>query len=196
MSSQRFFFILFILIALVFCWSNTSVVPALRWGKRSYARLWGFNSSAWGSYTPRSLPANRGLDHFSGSSSNLRQTIISQAASNSLDPDLVHAIIWVESGYNPQAVSRTGATGLMQLMPGTAREVGVRDSFNPHQNVAGGSRYLKAMLDRFNGNLPLALAAYNAGPAAVEKYGGIPPIPETRAYVQNVLRAYQFFKGA
>ncbi len=103
---------------------------------------------------------------------------------------LIDAVIRTESGYRPNAVSRSGAQGLMQLMPGTAAEVGVRDPFDPRQNILGGAMYLKKMYDRF-GSLKLAIAAYNAGPAAVAKHGGIPPFAETRRYVQVVLKRYE-----
>lgn len=118
--------------------------------------------------------------------------LIEPAASRyGLDSRLVAAVIWVESSGDPQAVSRKGAQGLMQLMPETARRLGVRDALNPNQNVEGGSQYLRQQLDDHNGDLSLALAAYNAGPQAVARYGGIPPYPETQKYVERVLDLYR-----
>lgn len=102
-----------------------------------------------------------------------------------LDPRLVRAVVQVESGYNPRALSRKGAMGLMQLMPDTAREMGVEDPWDPEQNVRGGTAYLRRMIDRF-GDLDVALAAYNAGPEAVTRYSGVPPYEETRSYVRRV----------
>jgi soluble lytic murein transglycosylase-like protein len=120
----------------------------------------------------------------------LRQPIRDAAASTGLPEALIDAVIRTESGYRPQAVSRTGARGLMQLMPSTARMLGVVDAFDVRQNILGGSRYLRRLVDRF-GSLKLAVAAYNAGPGAVEKFGGIPPYEETRRYVQVVLGRYE-----
>lgn len=110
------------------------------------------------------------------------------AAQYALEPSLVYAVIRAESNFNPRAVSRAGARGLMQLMPGTAKEMGVTDSFDPAQNIAGGTQYLYRMLQLFDNDLQLALAAYNSGPETVRRHGGIPPIKETRDYVARVLK--------
>jgi len=121
--------------------------------------------------------------------------IISSASRNfSVDPDLVRAVIQAESNFNPQAVSPKGAMGLMQLMPATAREMAVTDPFNPEENIQGGVRYLSELLQLLNHKLPLALAAYNAGPTKVLARNEIPPIEETKDYVQRVLRNYKNFK--
>ncbi|MBD3617876.1 MAG: lytic transglycosylase domain-containing protein [Chromatiales bacterium] len=113
------------------------------------------------------------------------------ARQHGVDDLLIKAIITVESCFDTQAVSRVGAEGLMQLMPGTAAMLGVTDSFNAQQNIAGGVRYFAQMLQRFDDDTQLALAAYNAGPSAVSRYGGIPPYRETQGYVKKVLRYYQ-----
>jgi soluble lytic murein transglycosylase-like protein len=107
-----------------------------------------------------------------------------------LDPLLVHAVIMQESGYKPSAVSQAGALGLMQLMPATAKGLGVTDPLNPLQNLEGGVKYLAQQVQRFGGNIPMALAAYNAGPNAVAQYGGIPPYSETKNYVRTILVNY------
>lgn len=119
------------------------------------------------------------------------QVAAREAGRRHLDPDLVQAVIGVESGNDPLTVSRKGALGLMQLMPETARLMGVSDPFDPEENIQGGVKYLASMLERFRGRLDLALAAYNAGPTAVERHGGIPPYTETRNYVARVLDAYR-----
>lgn len=108
-----------------------------------------------------------------------------------IDVELLASVVHAESDGRTKAVSRTGAQGLMQLMPGTARNLGVKDSFQPDQNINGGTAYLDALLTRYHDNLALALAAYNAGPAAVDKYHGIPPYRETRAYVARVMNEFK-----
>lgn len=114
------------------------------------------------------------------------------AASSSVAPDLLRAVIAVESGFNASAVSKKGAVGLMQLMPATARRYGASNRYDPRQNVHAGARYLKALIDRYDKDLNLALAAYNAGEEAVERYGRrIPPFRETEAYVPRVLKVYR-----
>jgi Transglycosylase SLT domain len=117
--------------------------------------------------------------------------LIAQAgASHNLDVDLLASVVRAESGGNIHAVSRTGAQGLMQLMPGTAAELGVTDSFRADQNINGGTAYLDTLLLRYHDHLALALAAYNAGPVAVDKYHGVPPYRETRLYVARVIREF------
>jgi len=110
------------------------------------------------------------------------------AAQHSLPPELIHSVIKVESNYNPVAVSSKGALGLMQLIPSTARRFGVLDAFDPADNIQGGAKYLRYLLDLYRGDYPLALAAYNAGEGAVAKYGTVPPYPETRSYLRLVAR--------
>lgn len=112
--------------------------------------------------------------------------IAEAAALYKLDPNLIRAIIRAESAFNPFAVSRAGAQGLMQLMPAVSEELSVLDPFDPRQNIFGGARYLRQLLDRNDGNLDLAVASYNAGPGAVDRYNGIPPYRETRNYVKKV----------
>lgn len=124
------------------------------------------------------------------SRSTIDRYVAQSAAASGIDPALLAAMISNESGFNPYATSGAGARGLMQLMPQTAASLGVTDAYDPEQNVRAGARYLRALLDRF-GTLQLAVAAYNAGPAAVERYGGVPPYLETRAYVRNVLARYR-----
>ncbi|MGQ9512667.1 lytic transglycosylase domain-containing protein [Thermodesulfitimonas sp.] len=118
----------------------------------------------------------------------LEELFAAAAARFGVRAELLQAVARVESGFNPRAVSRAGAQGIMQLMPDTARALGVRDPFDPAENIFAGAAYLRSLLDRFGGNEALALAAYNAGPGAVARYGGIPPYAETKAYVAKVLQ--------
>jgi soluble lytic murein transglycosylase-like protein len=122
------------------------------------------------------------------------QLITVTATRNQLDSALLKAVVHAESSFNPRARSRRGALGLMQLMPRTAKHYGVRNAFDPKQNLAGGARHLRNLLNRFNGDETLALAAYNAGETAVNRYGGIPPYAETRAYVRRVQRLRQTYQ--
>lgn len=115
---------------------------------------------------------------------------------NNLDKDFVKALIKQESGFQPDVTSHCGAMGLMQLMPATANSMGVKNAYDAEQNIAGGTKYLKGLMDRFGGNKELALAAYNAGPGAVQKYGGIPPYKETQNYVKNIMSSYQRYSSA
>ncbi len=119
----------------------------------------------------------------------LRRLVSSGARANGLPPDLVAAMVQVESHGDPAAISRSGAQGLMQLMPDTAATYGVMNSFDPESNVYAGCRYMRDLLARYHNNVPLALAAYNAGPGAVDAFHGIPPFGETRAYVARVTSA-------
>ena len=124
------------------------------------------------------------------SPADLNQMLAKAGSEHNLDEDLLASVIKAESGGNTRAVSRTGARGLMQLMPGTASELGVKDSFAPDQNVQGGTAYLDTLLTRYHDNIALALAAYNAGPLAVDRYHGIPPYRETQAYVARVIHEF------
>ena len=124
------------------------------------------------------------------SPADLHELLAKVGSSHNVDVDLLASLVKAESGGNARAVSRTGARGLMQLMPKTATELGVGDSFRPDQNVSGGTAYLDELLTTYHDNLALALAAYNAGPAAVDKYHGIPPYAETRAYVARVIHEF------
>jgi soluble lytic murein transglycosylase-like protein len=130
------------------------------------------------------------------SQADLHELMAKAGAQHNLDVDLLASVVRAESGGNTLAVSRTGAQGLMQLMPQTAAQLGVADSFRPDQNIQGGTAYLDALLIQYHDNLALALAAYNAGPAAVAKYHGVPPYRETRAYVARVILEFNRQKKA
>jgi soluble lytic murein transglycosylase-like protein len=121
--------------------------------------------------------------------------ILQEAGRHEIDPALVKAIIMAESGYNPNAISEKGAKGLMQLMPSTAQALGVEDAFNPQQNISGGVRYFKKLVNRFDGDIKLALAAYNAGSKKVRHYQGIPPYKATHYYIEKVFKYYKLYKN-
>lgn len=140
-------------------------------------------TSEYSFYLKESPPAGVKKGAFNGP---FDEIIERHASANRLEKALVKAVIKAESNYNPKAISNKGAQGMMQLIPETAREMRVADPFDPEDNIRGGTRYLRKLLDLFNGNLDLALAAYNAGPGAVRQHGGIPPYTETRNYVQRV----------
>jgi soluble lytic murein transglycosylase-like protein len=126
------------------------------------------------------IPANQAYDDI----------IVEAAAKYDMDANLIRAVMQAESAFHPFAVSRAGAEGLMQLMPALSDEMGVSNAFDPRDNIMGGVRYLKRLLDYHNGNLDLALASYNAGPGNVERYGGVPPFRETRIYIKTIKQIY------
>lgn len=128
-------------------------------------------------------------------SQSVKPLIAEAAATHGVDPALIEAVVRQESAYDAGAKSGVGAEGLMQLMPATAKELGVENSMDARQNVMGGTKYLKQLLARFDGNMTKAIAGYNAGPGAVEKYGGVPPFSETQNYVKKVLDNYQELKS-
>lgn len=130
-----------------------------------------------------------------GDSKDFDGMIREASSKHGVDEALVRAVIRQESGFNPKATSWVGAQGLMQLMPETAKDLGVVDAYDPYQNIMGGTLYLRQLMDRFDGNLTKVLAGYNAGPGAVEKHNGIPPYEETQNYVAKVLDNYQAYKS-
>ncbi|WP_051309012.1 lytic transglycosylase domain-containing protein [Desulfogranum japonicum] len=145
-------------------------------------RLSSYDSKAYGARSSVTLKA-------------LNRYIERAALRHKVDPHLIRAIIKTESNFNPRAVSTRGACGLMQLMPGTAKDLKVSDPFDIRQNIDGGTRYLKRLLQSYNGNVKLSLAAYNAGPGRVKPNGVVPKIPETLAYVDKVLKYYRAYRG-
>lgn len=145
---------------------------------------------------PNAAPALPGTQPTAGSPASPAVTgglVASTARQNQLDPALLQAVMTAESGGNPQATSPVGAMGLMQLMPGTAKDLGVTNPYDPAQNLAGGARYLSSLTHKYG--LANGVAAYNAGPGAVEAHGGVPPYPETQHYVQKVLSLYKEFQN-
>lgn len=133
--------------------------------------------------TPRPRQTIRDTDYYN-------DIIYSKSDKYNLEPSLIKAVITAESNWKPTAVSTKGAIGLMQLMPSTATDMLVNNPYNPEENIEGGAKYLRYLLDRFNGDVTLALAAYNSGPETVRKFGNVPPIPETQQYVKRVLSMY------
>ena len=142
--------------------------------------LYGCSSAGVLPYAPNSL-----------SPADLQSLVQGASSRNGVAPALVHAVVMAESAGNPAAVSNAGAQGLMQIMPDTAASCGVSNAFDPAENVDCGTRYLHSLLERYNNNVELAVAAYNAGPGAVDQYRGVPPFAETQAYVTRVLTAYR-----
>lgn len=142
--------------------------------------------------TPVAMPRDRSPERLTRYDAHIREA----ASLYQIPEELVRAVILVESNYDPRAVSRAGAIGLMQLMPATAATMLVEDIYDPRQNILGGTRYLRVLANMFNGDLMLTIAGYNAGENAVLRYGGIPPYPETQGYVTKVIENYQRYREA
>lgn len=173
---------------------SASALRALN-ARNNYARSNNFDAGALRSFNntvsfsgANQTNSNSSLEKFPQNVRRWEKIIEKASIVHGVDKTLIAAVMEAESAGNPKAVSRAGASGLMQLMPGTARDMGVKNVFDPTENIMGGVRYLRLMLDRFGGDLRLALAAYNAGPGNVERFGGIPPFRETRNYVENITR--------
>ncbi|MEW6281534.1 MAG: lytic transglycosylase domain-containing protein [Candidatus Eremiobacterota bacterium] len=145
-------------------------------------------------FTPAQASKNDKVGSWNGDPRDFDSMIKQASRTHNVDESLIRAVIKQESAYDPKATSHCGAMGLMQLMPETAADLGVADAYDPYQNIMGGTKYLRQLLDRFNGNMTRAIAGYNAGPGAVEQHGGIPPYPETQNYVACVLEFYQRYK--
>jgi Transglycosylase SLT domain len=175
--------------------SHASISVTFGSAKAESAKSWSTKSGSAKFGSPKSRSARFGSPKFVPAPA-LNQVVNSASAAYHLDPDLVNSVIHAESGFNSRAVSPKGARGLMQLMPGTANQLGVNDAFDPQANVTGGSRYLRELLERYNFDLVKALAAYNAGPQRVEQYRGVPPFRETRAYVARIVHEYNTKKIA
>jgi len=182
-----------------------SLTAFLVWGTLSYADIYKYvdeNGVAHFTNMPDSKgykkiiserPGQNTAEPVTKSASNAsdyRHIVNNKAKKYNIEPSLVKAVISTESNWNPSAISRKGAIGLMQLMPFTARDMGVSNPFNPEENIEGGTKYLRFLLDKFDWDVSLALAAYNAGPATIEESGGIPRIQETQKYVKKVLSIY------
>ena len=140
-------------------------------------------------------PSRNSRNTFRTAPQTINRYIQLAAANHQVDPLLIKAVIKAESNFDPNAISPKGAQGLMQLMPGTAKDLAVNDPFDPFQNINGGTKYLRYLLDNFKGNVELSLAAYNAGPGRVAPYGVIPGIPETQNYVAKVMETYKSYRG-
>lgn len=194
-TTAQWIFILFILAIF-------TLPPMYGHKNRHQAEMRGLNDSALvlRTLTKKEQPIPRESERLSSSATKIEQRfdpLIHKAATRyDVDPALVKAIIKAESEYNPKAISKRGAKGLMQLMPGTARALGVEDCFNPEHNIDGGVKYFKKLLDRFNGNVKLGLAAYNAGAGKVRRYGGVPPFRATRYYIEKVFKYYSLYRQA
>ncbi|MGA8178927.1 MAG: lytic transglycosylase domain-containing protein [Desulfobacterales bacterium] len=189
----RFFFILTLVLGLSYlrAYSRQSDVQVIG-SSLDISQLTDLQSSEGGN--SQSIAFNT-LSNYKHKKDHLFHLIILQEAKRyKIDPCLVKAIIMAESGYNPKAISKRGAKGLMQLMPSTAEALGVEDIFNPKQNISGGIRYFKQLVKKFDGDVKLALAAYNAGSQKVRHYQGIPPYKSTQYYIEKVFKYYDMYK--